>query len=943
MSCRGLPNWNGKRCGVNHDSMTNIGVIDEREMRLPLSAAQLGLWFAQKIDPANPMYNIGQSIEIHGPVDPSLFNAAVTRALIDTEALQVRFIEEIDGPRQVIDPPSEISIPLVDVSAELDPHAAAEAWMKADLAKPVDLLRGPLFRFALFKAAPARFFWYQRYHHVLIDGFGVVLFKRRVADIYTMLVNKLPCSENPFGSLAVLLEEDSFYRASERFARDRRYWLDYLADRPEPVSLSGRPATNCSCFLRQSAHLPPSSAETLRSVARGARAGLPQFIVAATALYLHRLTSAQDLVLGLPVTGRLGAVSRRTPGMLSNVLPLRLTVHPGMSLSQLIEKVAEHVRRGLLHQRYRTEDLGRDLGLLAHDQKLFGNSINVMAFDHELLFAGLRTTTRNLSNGPVQDLSIVVYDRSNSNELRIDFEANPALYSADELASHQQRFLRLLEAIAANPGQRIGRLELLKPEERRQILVDWNDTACEVPPATLPALFEAQVRRSPDATVLVFEESTLTYAHLNTQANRLGHFLIGEGIGPEDLVALALPRSIEMVVSLLAILKAGAAYLPLDPDYPAERLACILQDAQPACVFTTAQIAHRLPDSPSQLLLDHPDTVNALARNPESNPIETERTQPLTPHSPAYVIYTSGSTGVPKGVVVTHQGMVNYTLWALEAYQLSVGSGAPINTPLAFDATVTSFFLPLLSGKPITLLPEAGQFEILAEQASCSTGFSLLKLTPAHIEVLNQLLPREELAGLTHCLVIGGESLNELSVSRWRRHAPQTRLMNEYGPTETVVGCTVYEVQPSDPEGGSIPIGRPIWNTRLYVLDGSLQPVPVGVRGELYIAGAGLARGYLKRPGLSAERFVADPFGAPGSRMYRTGDLARWRAEGVLDFLGRADQQVKIRGFRIEPGEIEAVLLSHPAVAQAAVIAREDRPGDKRLVGYVVPAQWPEH
>ena len=483
--------------GSIHESMTNIGGIDEREMRLPLSAAQLGVWFAQKFDSANPIYNIGQSIEIHGPVDPSLFNAAVTQAVIDTEAFQVRFLEESDGPRQVIGLPSEISVPLVDVSAELDPQAAAEAWMKADLANPVDLLRGPLFRFALFKAAPARFFWYQRGHHIVMDGFGGALFERRAADIYTALVNKLPCSENPFGSLAVLLEEDASYRASERFARDRQYWLEHLADRPEPVSLSGRPATNCSCILRQSAHLPHTSAETLRSVAHRAKAGLPQLIVAATALYLHRLTSAQDLVLGLPVTGRLGTVSRRTPGMLSNVLPLRLTVHSRMSPTELIEQVAGDIRRGLLHQRYRTEDLGRDLGLLAHDQKLFGTSINVMAFDRELLFAGLRTTARNLSNGPVHDLSIVVYDRSKSNELGIDFEANPALYSADELASHQQRFLRLLEAIAANPGEQIGRLELLEQEERRRILIDWNDTACEVPPATLPGLFEDQVDAAP--------------------------------------------------------------------------------------------------------------------------------------------------------------------------------------------------------------------------------------------------------------------------------------------------------------------------------------------------------------------------------------------------------------------------------------------------------------
>jgi amino acid adenylation domain-containing protein len=489
------------------------------------------------------------------------------------------------------------------------------------------------------------------------------------------------------------------------------------------------------------------------------------------------------------------------------------------------------------------------------------------------------------------------------------------LFEPSTIEAIARRLERLLEAVVANPDQPIGRLELLEPQEREQILVRWNDTGRPVPDATLPALFEAQVGRSPEATALVFERDTLSYSELNARANRLAHFLIGQGIGPETLVAIALPRSIEMVVSLLAILKAGAAYLPLDPDYPPERLAHMLQDAQPAYVLTTGKINHRLPDSPPRLFLDEPGTAIALAGSLDTDPTQTERTRPLSPQHPAYVIYTSGSTGTPKGVVVTHDGIVNYTSWALEAYRLSTGSGAPINTPLTFDATVTSLFLPLLSGKAITLLPEAGQFEILAEQPNCLADFSLLKLTPAHIEILKQLLPSDGLAGLTRCLVIGGESLSELSVRWWRRHAPQTRLINEYGPTETVVGCTIYEVQSSDPEGGGIPIGQPIWNTRVYVLDTGLEPVPVGVGGELYIAGPGLARGYLKRPGLSAERFVADPYGAPGTRMYRTGDLARWRPDGVLDYLGRADHQLKIRGFRIEPGEIEAALLGDPRVA----------------------------
>jgi nonribosomal peptide synthetase DhbF len=616
---------------------------------------------------------------------------------------------------------------------------------------------------------------------------------------------------------------------------------------------------------------------------------LAQFIVAATALYLHRLTSVQDLVLGLPVTGRHGAVSRRTPGMLSNVLPLRLNVHPRMSLSELMGQVAEHVRRGLLHQRYRTEDLGRDLGLLAHDQKLFGTLVNVMAFDHELLFAGHRTTTRNLSNGPVEDLSIVVYDRSNGNELRIDFDANPALYSADELANHQQRFLRLLEAASADPKQRIGHIDILEPEERQQILVDWNDTACDVPPTTLPALFEAQVRRSPEATGQVFEESTLTYAQLNAQANRLAHFLIREGIGPENLVALALPRSGEMVVCLLAILKSGAAYLPLDPDYPAERLAYMLQDAHPACVLTTAQIAQRLPETVAQLLvvLDHPNTTSALTQQLETNPSDAERIQPLSPLHPVYVIYTSGSTGTPKGVVVAHVALVNHMLWMMAGYPVGEEDVVLCRTAITFDAAIWEIWLPLLAGATLCVAPA----QVMRDPSQ------LMAYVEEHHVTIAQFVPSllastsvaTDLSDDRHSLkrvFTGGEAL-PVALAQEVASAWNVSLVNLYGPTETTIQVTSWSCKDADRCNQTTPIGSPIWNTRVYVLDGSLQPVPLGVTGELYISGAALARGYLNRAALSAERFVADPYGAPGRRMYRTGDLARWRADGVLNFQGR--------------------------------------------------------
>jgi amino acid adenylation domain-containing protein/non-ribosomal peptide synthase protein (TIGR01720 family) len=380
------------------------------------------------------------------------------------------------------------------------------------------------------------------------------------------------------------------------------------------------------------------------------------------------------------------------------------------------------------------------------------------------------------------------------------------------------------------------------------------------------------------------------------------------------------------------VTKAGAAWLPLDPDYPAERLRLMVADARPVCLMTRRGLVAELVAE--RLELDAADSLTAGM--PDTNPTDTERCAPLDPRHPAYVIYTSGSTGIPKGVVALQGGLCNYLVWADHAYQIA-GRDSPVTTSFSFDATLTSLVLPLIAGGAVTLLPVSDQFERLAHKAANAEPFGLLKATPGQVEILKEILTPGNFAGLASCLVIGGEKLLNATIAPWRRYAPSSRLINEYGPTETVVGSTIYEVGVEDADGGSIPIGRPIWNTRTYVLDVGLRPVGVGVAGELYIAGSGLARGYLGRAGLTAERFVACPFGGTGERMYRTGDLARWRGDGVLEFLGRADEQVKLRGFRIEPGEIEAVLGRHAGVGQCVVVAREDRPGEKRLVAYVVP------
>ena len=565
---------------------------------------------------------------------------------------------------------------------------------------------------------------------------------------------------------------------------------------------------------------------------------------------------------------------------------------------------------------------------------MFGPTVNIMPFDYDLRFDGHPTTAHNLTNGPVEDMSIVLYDRSDSRELRIDFNGNPGIYSADHLASLQQRFLKLLAALA-DPDQRIGSLDILAPEERRTILQEWNDTSRAIPSATLPDLFAAQVAKTPDATAVVYEDQSLSYSELDARSSQLAHHLRDLGVGPDVVVGLCVERSLEMLVALLGILKAGGAYLPLDPDYPRERLAFMLHDARAPLLLTHSALLDRLPAHGTRIVRLDTDWPTIAAR-PTTAPALA-----LDAHNAVYVTYTSGSTGTPKGVVVTHRNVVRLVKSA-NYVDLTPDDVFLHFAPLAFDASTFEIWGALLNGARLVIYPD-GPFELpTLKRIVAEAGISVLWLTAA---LFHQVVDEDvaAIAGVK-TLLAGGDVLSPSHV-RQVTDAQQAieaqnggQLINGYGPTEATTFSVCFAAAGPTHFHDSVPIGRPISNTQTYVLDAGLQPVPAGIPGELYIAGAGLARGYLGRAGLTAERFVANPFGPAGSRMYRTGDLVRWRADGVLDFLGRADAQVKLRGFRIEPGEIEAALVRHESVAQAAVIAREDVPGNKRLVAYAVAA-----
>lgn len=902
---------------------------DTKDLQYSLTGAQTGIWFAQQLDPENPIYNTAEYIEINGPINTALFEEALRHVIKEAESLHVRFGENMDGPWQMINPSPEVELHVIDVSSEPDPEQTALNWMKADLAKPVDLSYDPLFNEALFIAGPDRFFWYQRIHHIAIDGFGFSLIAQRVASTYAALVKGQSATDRSFGSLQAILEQDTDYRASEQYEKDRQFWLDRFADGPEVVSLADRAPRTSNSFLRHTAHLPLSDVNALKEAARYFSGSWHEVVIAVSAVYVHRMTGSEDVVLGLPMMGRIGSASLNVPAMVMNLLPLRLSVSSSMSFSELIQQISREIRSIRRHHKYRHEELRRDLKLIGENHRLFGPQINLMPFDYGLDFAGARGTTHNLSAGPVDDLSINVYDRTDGSGLRIDVDANPEVYSESDIKRHQQRILQLLQTASAGEDMLIGQMELLLPEEKKQVISEWNETAKPEKLLSLQDMFEKQAILTPERIALICDDVQVNYQELNEKANRLAHLLIEKGLCPEQFVALALPRSPEMVVSMLAVLKTGAAYLPLDPEFPADRISYMLEDANPSCIITTEEIAARLPDDLSvpQLVLDQAVTQEVLKRYSPDNPNVS-----VSLAHPAYIIYTSGSTGRPKGVVVTLKSLSNFLLSMQEAFSLGEEDRLLAVTTVAFDISALELYLPLISGAQIVI---AKKETIREPQALAQMieyfDINIMQATPTlwHALVMNE---PETLRGLR--VLVGGEALpSGLLQALQELHCPVTNL---YGPTETTIWSAAAFLE----EGlkGVPPIGKPIWNTQVYVLDNGLQPVPPGVVGELYIAGTGLARGYFRRPDLTAERFVADPYGPPGARMYRTGDQARWRTDGSLDYIGRADHQIKIRGFRIELGEIDAVLTKHPDIEQAAVVVREDQPGDKRLVAYVVAA-----
>ncbi|WP_164212615.1 enterobactin synthase subunit F [Stenotrophomonas maltophilia] len=877
-----------------------------------LTEAQTGLWFAQRLAPDNPSFNTAHAVWIDGPLDVTAFVAAADQAAFEAQAFALRFAEGADGqPLQWYDPAHVPLLSVRDVSAEADAAAAARSLMHADRLSPVDPARDRISQQMLLELGGQRWVWYLRVHHLAADGYGMALFTDRVCALYAGRMGE------PLPGLAGVLADDAAYRADPRRALAGQWWREHMQGAPAGVGLAGTLAASDDA-LRWVQPLDAAFREQLLQASVRWLQPWPDVLAALSAEYLRRMSAADEVVLGVPYMGRLGNASARVPAMVMNVLPLRVAAGEG-SVEAFTRGLGRQLSQGRKHGRYRGEQLRRDLGLVGAQQRLHGPLVNVQPFYKALTLADVQATLEVLCTGPVDDLTLG-FRGDGQALLDLEIEANPALYSREDVEAHAARLLHFVSA--ALQADDIAAVPLATPEEAQQVLQEFNATAHALSETTLVELLQQGMDRDPHAPALVFGDTTLDYATLEARSFALAAQLRAMDVGPGSVVAVALPRSLELVIALVAVLRAGAAYLPLDLAHPDERLARIFASAQPVCVLAAAEDSARMAGVP--VLAPEQWTALSFAA-PWADP---------APSDAAYVIYTSGSTGEPKGVVIEHRAIVNRLLWMREHYGIRADDRVLQKTPATFDVSVWEFFLPLLCGAALMVAgPDAHRDPTELARLIRGHGITTAHFVPS---MLDAFLAAPASAGLQLRRVFtSGEALDASLRDRFHTHV-HAELHNLYGPTEAAVDVSYWPASAQD-RSRPVPIGFPVWNTRLYVLDARMQPVPVGVAGDLYLGGVQLARGYLGRDDLTAERFLADPFLA-GERIYRTGDVARWRRDGAVEYLGRSDHQVKLRGLRIELGEIEAALRELPGMERVEVLLRQDAPGDARLVAYVPTA-----
>ncbi|MGW8765233.1 amino acid adenylation domain-containing protein [Streptomyces sp. NPDC055815] len=914
---------------------------------LALLGAQQGILYAQQLVPDSPIFNIGQAVWFGRRVDPALLGEAVRTAVAESDVLSNPLPRQGAGTHAA--PADRLTTEVHDLGDEPDPKTAALAAMRADLAVPRELTGDDLVHSAFYRLGENEGVWYLRSHHILLDAYGLMLVSRRVSELYTALAEGRPARPRWFGRTADLLDEEIQAEAEPSHEEDRAFWARKVDGRsaqrvPGVLAASGfddyaKPPHRVTVELGDEAQV------RLREVAAAHKVTWGEVVIAGWGTYLSKIMGTEHIAPGLPMMCRSTPTALSTPAVTVNILPLHVDVDPRATVAETIRQFADEVGQVRAHQRYRRESIAREAGLVGSDGRLSGSQINIKAFDYHLDFGGITGVQQGLSTGPVDDLSLSAYLDS-SHGLRFDLDANASLFDVASVQRHLHRFVAYFDKIlGAADDQRIGALAVADEADLRQVVTDWNLGPRPDDEHTLLSLLDAQFRSAGADPAVVFRGESHSFAELDASANRLCRHLLAAGIGTGDRVAVALPRSYDLVVALIAVLRCGAAYVPVDTAYPDDRIEYMLQDTQAPVVITSAEFQKKLDPiltsmpGTSLLTVDDLPIATAIAARSAAPVTEADRGGRLHPQAPAYVIYTSGTTGRPKGVVLSHRSIVNRIRWGQsQLFALSSRDRVLQKAPISFDVSVTEIFWTLTSGS-VVVLAEPGRHgdPVHLAQLMRDESITLANFVPSMLQAFLESEPDPAELALRH-VVCSGEALprslalelgERLGITAW----------NTYGPTETGE-LTFHRVDlrsDSAVHGGIEPLGRPAAECDGYILDRFLQPVPAGVPGELYLAGAQLANGYHNQPALTASRFVANPYGEPGERLYRTGDLAMWSDYGTIVYLGRNDDQIKIRGFRVELAEIAAVVAKSPGVGPCVVVPRTAPSGALVLVAYVVP------
>ena len=889
----------------------------------PLTHAQKRIWYTEQLHPGTTLHNIGGFIQINGRFDDSILKQAIQLFVQNHDGVRLQLTVDGGEIRQYVQPYRHFRIDTVDFSAEREPELALERWIERQAANVFPLYDRPLYEFATANIDGKRCGYFIKLHHVIADGWSIQLMTGEISDICERLLAGEPVQQQSGVSYLDYIEEEAGYASSKRFEKNKVYWNDKFAIMPD-LPLLG--SADGLAGRRQTWQMDEAASQRIQEFLDRYGCSLNTFFVALFLIDVHKTTQQEDIVIGNPVMNRSGK-HKKIFGMFTSTMPFRMRCDGGMSTLDFMTAVNKELMKDFQHQKYPFDLLVQDLkGNRQQIGGLFHACVNVYGTRLSRTIGGFSLQNKEFYNGnQLYGLQLMIKQWSEDGRIELNADYKIGDYDQKQIEGMIARIMALAERVTANPEVAIGDLRLTTEEAERRLIAGYNDTAAEYPQhKTVVQLFEEQAERSPDAAAIVWDEdgSTLTYRQLNEKANQLARQLSSRGVGSQSIVAVVAHHSPELVIGIMAVLKAGGAYLPIDPDYPPERIRFMIQDSEAELFLTNLDSAADWAERDRVVDLNDPLLYAGESGNPDTI---------AAPGDLAYVIYTSGSTGNPKGAMIEHRGLVNYIWWAIRTYVKDERDSFALYSSIAFDLTVTSLFAPLVGGCRMIVYRDDGS-DFILERILKGGKATIVKATPSHLSLLKG-------HGYAQCAVrafiIGGEDFKvQLARTIYDQFDRRIDIYNEYGPTETVVGCMIHRFDPQKDTGSSVPIGHPIANMQVYVLDARLHPVPAGVEGELYISGDGVCRGYWKQAALTDSKFVPNPF-VPGRTMYRSGDLARRRNDGTVDYLGRMDYQVKIRGHRIEVTEIEAQLAASGMVKDNAVISRNDDADGNYLCAYV--------